>query len=604
MYGILNKTNQGIELPSLSLRSNEGLLISNEALAKIDHDALNQAIQNGIIELTNLNPEPVTPTPSPSSSITPTPTPSTSVSGTPSPSVTPSVSSTPSASATPSASRTPSTSATPSPSVTPSASLAVANPTTQSLTDLISSILGTLKGFLHSATGAVLRTFQDKTNDGNPSVKDFYIKSDGNDYGPALKRALASGMPIYWPAGNYNVAAPVEMAATTIVVGASRCRAGGTHGDTYITAPKGLLVNTSGTRVSVNIKNIHVVGTGTGVAIQGPFGGDIEGCKFEKYTDLIQNPSSYLSRYSYNSFRSATNGLNLADSNGTVVEYNHFETSVQTAINNVDLTPLSGTNNGTPLSIVGNNFNVANALFSNQSTVKVRGLIIGHANYFEDFSSTPSGAILLDVTVNRWDKMGFVWFGNQMNGQGKSLYGIRLNGSLPDTCSAAGAIFGNRIAGFTGSSINFGTNNNIIDLRIMDNNYGDRDTQISGGPLVAYKPVCVSKFTAASVDVSSATAVDLPIGQTKVFDNSGMLSGNIVKIKADGLYRITAMVDLSVPTQLSLVNGSTVLETSMSGTILTILNLKSGSQLHLKGASGKLATAGTFTVECIGDGNA
>lgn len=540
MYIILNKTNAGITLDKVSLKSNDSVTLTEAEFNALDQTVIAAALSASQIEVDNLNP-----------------------------------------------------------------------PTQPSITlDFIKSLLGNAQGYITSAVGAVLRTFSDKLNDTNPSIKDFYQSTDGNDYGPALSRALATGLPVFWPAGNYVVANPVAMVDGMTVKGAGRCRA--LKGATYIEAPKGMFFNPTAKRKSIYVENLHINGTSVGrttaYGFQGAFGGDIIGCKLESYIDVVQNPSAYLSRYISNYISSCTNGLNLADTNGTVIALNHFEANVATSVTNVDVTPTSGTNNGTPLIIRENNFNLFSSMTVQRSALKLRGMILGYGNYFEDFAPTAGtmGSIMVDVTVNQWDKMGFTWFANQMNGQGKSMYGLRFTGSTLNPCSAAGAVFGNRIAGFTGSAINFGTNNNIVDLRIMDNNYGNSDVAITGGPLVAYKPVISTTFASkVNTDPTKAT-VDQPIVYAVVIDNSSAVrTDNTIHIPATGMYRVTVTAKLDPSANLYLYNGGTVIATAVNGTILTTLQFNRANVLTLKVVgAGKPATNGTLTLESIGDGNA
>lgn len=299
------------------------------------------------------------------------------------------------------------------------------------------------------------------------NIRKFYETADGSNWSPALNRALAVSPHVDFPAGSYTFVTPVNYIQGMVLTGAKEMKSSAVGG-TRITANAGWLKNDNTTRKQIIIRNFYVKGNRTVdvAAIDGPFGGVIEGCRLDGFESLVRNASGYLCQYIRNSFNDASFGINTADANGVVIEDNHFDTSVEIQITNRDVTPQSGTNNGAPIYLRGNNFNTASI-----TTVacKLRGLIIGHSNYFEDFTGGPSAATFLDLEVNRFDEMGIDWRGNEMNGQGNGVTAIRINGShappLSNSCS--GMIAQNRIIGCLNEVI-YGTNNRIPGLTVLD----------------------------------------------------------------------------------------------------------------------------------------
>lgn len=354
------------------------------------------------------------------------------------------------------------------------------------------------------------------------NIRRFYETADGSNWSPALNRALAVSPHVDFPAGNYTFATPVDYIQGMVLTGPKEMKSSAVGG-ARITANAGWLKNANTTRKQIIVRNLYIKGNKTAgsAAIDGPFGGVIEGCRLDGYDSLVRNASGYLCQYIRNSFNDAEFGINTADANGVVIEDNHFDTSVKIQITDRDITPQSGTNNGAPIYLRGNNFNTASV-----TTVacKLRGLIIGHSNYFEDFTGGPSSAVFLDLEVNRFDEMGIDWRGNEMNGQGNGVTAILINGShappLGNPCS--GMIAQNRIIGCVNEVI-YGANNRIPGLTVLDavvtNSYSGQHL-----PPDAWTYVKL----ASDLTTTSATAVDSALAFTPAANKEYIVEGMLM----------------------------------------------------------------------------
>lgn len=255
-----------------------------------------------------------------------------------------------------------------------------------------------------------------------------YQTADGADYSPALNRGIAAGIRyFYLPEGDYPFLTPVNYVQGLVIEGAKEMKTSGVGGS-KIYASAGFLKNDNTTRKQVILRKLHIIGNGTAttVGIDGPAAFTVEDCRIEQYDDLIRNLSGYLCIYRRNSFDQAERGINTADANSTLVEDNHFDASVLTQITTRDGTPLTGNNNGQPLIISRNNFNLGN---STLAAVKVRGLVDISKNYFEDFGTGVVAKTFIDLEVNRFELMGAIIELNSMNGQGHGTTALYINGS-------------------------------------------------------------------------------------------------------------------------------------------------------------------------------
>jgi hypothetical protein len=489
--------------------------------------------------------------------------------------------------------------------------------------------------FLASGTGAVTRTMQNRVRDTGVYVTDYFNSgTDGTNYSPALTRALAVSRTVIWPAGTYTMSTRVAYPENAVIIGERSFSDG--DGGTKITCNAGFVYNSSTTRKRIQITGFDLNGNKTaGIpAIGGPFGGVVERCKIDDFDIGIQNASSFLSDYDLIAFGGTSGGsiaLDLADANGVSVTRCYFAAQWTKHISTVDVTPLTGSDNGMALYLFRNNHNASGNVNTGNSLITISGNIVMLSNYFEAYPAATNWAgKFVDVKVNGFGDFGFTAIGNEMNGGGAdgALNGFYFNGtrtgSLPNNCG--GIIMGNRLLGFDASrpAIAFGANNCVTNLRICDNS--PTPTISNKHARSIYKPFCKSTWSGTTA-ITGSVYVDLPIGNTKTDDIADGFGASTVTYttRKAGRYAITcnATVQSTAASfaniEVRLVkNGTQVAIASDSLTfvasptkrtinISTIENLALNDTIQVEAransASACTAPEGVFTIEFIGDGN-
>lgn len=334
--------------------------------------------------------------------------------------------------------------------------------------------------------------------------------ADGTDLSLAYDRAIAGGqLTLEIPEGNWTWSTPKNYVQGLMIVGAKPMKSSPVGG-TRITAPSGFLKNADTTRKQIVLRNIMAIGDGDSVCVDGPFGGTIEGCKFQNFDTLIQNMSGYLCFYRENAFADAAFGIKTADANGSVVEQCWFDDDVAVQITTRDGTPQSGVNSGLPFIIRENNFNLTDLT---TVALRLRGQLKVTDNYFEKFSGSVANT-MIDIEVNRFDHQGLICEGNELNGQSANCRGIYLNGSHLNLENwTEGRITCNRMLGLA-TYIEYGPNNRIPGLKIYGNSRTSGDFNI---PIVnSYQNQHVPTYDGwtylrldSDFTTSSATSVDV-----------------------------------------------------------------------------------------------
>lgn len=479
-----------------------------------------------------------------------------------------------------------------------------------------------------SAQGAVDRPLDAKLSEW-VSLLDYYDDAvDQGDYAPALTRALAASTHVRIPSGSYTFNSPVDYIENMNLVGPGYPLTDGAGG-AVITANNGFLKNpTAGDpdpeRRRFLLSNLEILGDGTAVCIDGPFGGRIENCFIRGFTNGVRNNNSFLSRYVRTSFRDCTIGINLATANACRIEDCLFGADCLTAVDLLGLAPLpDGQNSGTPIIICGNNVNMSNASGAPRTAMKLRGVIAGYGNYFEDFTpdGATSGNVFVELIVNRFENAGFTWVGNEMNGQGEAAHAFLINGSHALTCDANGVITANRMIGFTGNTIEFGANNRIENLRIFDNNSSVTVGNLD--PRATCRPLAQIGFNGA-VSIAGSTFVPLPITQTVALDtaNGATAAANTYRVRKAGYHKLIvtlvfATTSLDYPDiqfRIQRVGAGTLAEaatglvfssgtTHATASLSAIVHLAVDDDLQVQARNGENAVSGALTVEYLGNGS-
>lgn len=450
--------------------------------------------------------------------------------------------------------------------------------------------------FVAAGTGLESRTFQNKMRD-QISIMDYHTAADGTNYSPTLVRALGISNNIFFPAGTYNFVTPVNWEDDLILTGVRR------SGGSVITAPSGFMKtpvavpDDPSDRRSIRIEGLDIRGDGSGVGLDGPFGGSIIDCWFSDFTDCIRNPSGFLSRYIRCQFDDCTNGILIADANDVRFEDCFFSASCITQINMMDITPLPpGLNKGAGIIMIGNNFN-RGGVNSNTAGLKLQGQIFGMGNYFEDYSPAASSHRFMELTVGRFDDMGLTWINNEMNGQGDAECAIWINGSSSLDNPCKGEIARNRMFGFTAGEIVFGPNNRVSQLKIYDNG---AINVVNWHDLARYRPIAEGGFD-TSVNATGGTLIVLPIAQDQRFDNGDQfVSTNVVRTRNAGLYQVTGNV--SPATRVAITVNGIVAAEAPGGIVQTIVNVALNDDIQLR-ASGGTVTHGSMMTTYLGTGN-
>jgi len=484
--------------------------------------------------------------------------------------------------------------------------------------------------FIPTGTGAVTRAMNTRMQEVGVFVTDYYNSgTDGTDYSPALTRALAVNRRVYWPTGSYTMNTKVAYIDNMELIGARSFS--DDIGGVKITCNAGFMYNTSTTRKRIHISGFSLNGNKTAgvVAIGGPFGGVIERMLIDDFDIGIQNASSFLSDYDLLAFGSSGGNIaiDLADANGVSITRCYFAAQWLKHISTVNVTPLTGSDNGMALYMFRNNHNASGNVSTGNSLITVSGNIVMVSNYFEAFpAATNWGGKFIDIKVNGFGNFGGSIINNEINGGGSdgALNGIYLNGSRTGTLpNEYGLIIrGNRMLGFdtaTRPAIAAGTNNMIPFVQVMDNLPSEVNVISNLHAQAIYRPMASTSST-SSTNISGATYVTLPISTSEQLDNSNSVASSTYTVRKTGKYRITADVQLSstaldypdIDLQLT-IGGVEVANVKhslkwISGTtystahIEMIRDLTSGNTVQLKARGGQTVNKLYFNAEWLGTG--
>lgn len=484
--------------------------------------------------------------------------------------------------------------------------------------------------FIPTGAGAVTRAMNVRVQEAGVYVTDYYNSgTDGSDYSPALTRALVVSNHVIWPAGSYTMNTRVAY-TDNAVIRAERSFSDDVGG-TKITCNAGFIYNTSTTRKRIHVSGFSLNGNNTASipAIGGPFGGVIERTRFKEFVVGIENASSYLSDYDLLTFGDEGGGIaiSLADANGVSITRCHFAAQWTKHISTLDVTPLSGSDNGMAIYLARNNHNASGNINTGVSLITISGNVTMIGNYFEAYpAATDWLGTFVEIKVNGFGDFGLLATGNEMHGGGSdgALHAFLLNGTRTGTLpNAYGAtITSNRMLGFdpaTRPAIACGTNNMIPYLKVFDNLPYTANTINNLHARAIYRPVANGSFS-GSTNISGGTYITLPISTDQTIDNSDSLASNTYTVRKTGYYRITGDVQLqstalSYPDiDLRIAKNGSDLYTMKTGivyisgttyhlaSLTTIALLTSGDTLLFQARGGQTASKAQLVVNWLGDG--
>lgn len=449
----------------------------------------------------------------------------------------------------------------------------------------------------------------------------FYPTTDGTDYSNALGRAMAVSNLIVFPPGAYTINTPQTIQDGLCIFGPCDAKTTSPAVCT-INAPNGFLTNTTTTKMNVVLDGLSIVGTSTGYAINGIIGGEIRNCHFKLYASAIQNPSAYSFNIIHCYFEYTTGpAINLAVANAVRIQDCYFAGSCRIHISELDIAPVNGGNYGLPMILSNNDHGANNFNYSNTSLVKVLGITTIDACYFEDYSSAASGNVMVEVHV--YNTGGTLNIRNcNFSGDNKAKCAVLLVGTNGGQVSANGAITANYMSGFLTAAIVWGAYNNIINLRIFDNDYGNSVAAFSNQPVLSYRPMSHGRYVGSPIAISGSTYVVIPVGTTVAYDNAGALAVSTYTCKKAGLYKVSCILLAASTasdypavgaglfyngTEVEYMNcsikyiGATTYQTMA---IDTIISMAVNDTLQIKAHNGQTINNASFSAQFLGDGNA
>lgn len=501
---------------------------------------------------------------------------------------------------------------------------------------------GNIVGLQRTDTSSVARTAMSVNMDHAACIFDFYQAADGNNYYPALLRALNGGVKhIHYPGGfTYQHNSKLNIGAqsggnqlyTGITITGDCVASDETHGGTsHLICPSGFLYNsfltTPADKVYITLANLYIDG-GAGnapILLDGAIGGYFDNCTFDHFSTAVSNPSGFLSAYIRCCFVNGTGwGLSLADTNQTRIQDCKFTAFCRRHITTMVVTPLAsgGGNDGEPMIITGNLHNTSSNFNFAESLVWVSGLMDISSNYFENFSSGVVNKIWINITSSSSLKAGFRCCNNLMGGGGKMAVGLQLNGTTSADTFMCGEVSGNQMGNFTQASIWYGdiagTNNRVSGVRVYDNYYGGgtSDTDVLNIDQHCIQgPLSVS-HSAPSLNVSGSTFVKINIASGVDIDLASSLGTsrwlNYMYWKNTGYFEFTCVLtSTGASTSAAFFTGTAdagpftqigpEIVVGVSGVISWIAKLNYADRIVVQARNGGTINGVYFSAKYIGD---
>ena len=475
-------------------------------------------------------------------------------------------------------------------------------------------------------SGGTTRSFQAKLNDQPVSMLDFYKSTDGNNYTPAINRALGAHLHVYIPAGTWRLATPITMVEHMNLEGANTCNfdAGNATSQwgTVLNCPMGGILNPDKgggqpARKHIYISNLAFDGDSSGkIGIDGEFGGYVIGCSFDGFGYAIQNKACFLLRIERCNFTSCSVcAVAMSDFNGGTIRECFFQTSCAKHID-MTLTATDGGGQGYPYTITECLFNAGAGSQANQVLVSLRGIVEFCNNYYEDFASAAQGTSWVEILCSGGDHTAFSFRYNEANAHGKSRHALIMR-YIGGGQTVHGEVYGNRFSGgWTDPNfpIHFGdvgsltSNAALGGIKVYGNGGMDVQGRIAPNNGKPFRPIYHTKWS-GNIDVSGATPIAVPVGtaSTTVFDARGNSANgtNTALIDKDGIWRVTAVGTFGdAGTTMILTQNGTTIESVTGAKQMTLEYtgpLTGGDAMGIKASGGTNATLLSYTQQWICD---
>lgn len=388
----------------------------------------------------------------------------------------------------------------------------------------------------------------------------------------AFNAALDVSLSVFVPdADGYFLSAPITSLQNMELFGegeilADRERAA------KIYAPAGFLLNSTGGRHRVSIRNLWALGDGRATAgikaVDGPFGGLFEGNYFDGFDISVENNFAFLADFIRNKFNDTNIGLYLSTTNEVNVLRNFFSSSCIKPIDTYNLEPgTGGTRAAFPITVSGNNFNLGG--FTVPSVLS--GQVNYERNYVEAFGA-PAGPYVFEYVAMRFANGTLNVTDNHVNGQGNMASLIQIYSDNSAGSVIQGEIKRNYLRGSTEEAIVFGEKagffGNVTGIEIEKNT-------ATVVPYVRYPSADYGtppqnwglEYTAGTLDVSGTSYVSIPFTLKSGFLPIDLQSsGAIWNVSKSGMYWVMVTItqkyssDFRISQMRITVNGAQVVD--------------------------------------------
>lgn len=425
-------------------------------------------------------------------------------------------------------------------------------------------------GFRQVGGGAVATDLEKRVRQLPKTIIDFGGYADGStDIKAPLEDALAAGLGVYFPDGDYFLSSPILPQEGMWLRGAAELPVNKTRSP-RIYAPNGFLYNGGASRIRAEIYGLFVKGAAaSGVhGMYGKMGGLFEGLYFEDWDACVINQQSYLSDYTRCKFGKANKGLWLNETNLVRVQGCSFNGDVLVQVDNQALTPGGSLIGGSGLVLHGNNHNIVAAT---QALARLTHAVSFCYNYAEAYESMPTGVALIDYMADRFAYASLDLHQNHMVGQNNCDRALQIYSNSSSGTVMHGTVGPNWMRGFRERSILVGNKSGGFNQVTGINFEGNEANQAQAVEFTSYvtpdtQPVQAS-YSAATLNISGIAFIPVPLTDDipRLGADLTAAGGTAWRVGRAGLYQVDASVlcksqtaDLPALEAAVQVNGATI----------------------------------------------